>query len=165
MKLFNVDRYHVQQMMTWFTDEASLRNWAGPGFRYPFTDTSFIEDLKLDDFISFSLISCDGELAGFGQFYRRNDRCHLSRLVIAPAFRGKRCLSGRFEHQKISHILIALLSEFACQHLEIAPKPGNLSLFVLRHNLPALNLYLSLGFEETQYPEPIGLEACLYLVK
>lgn len=165
MKLLNVDGDNLQQMMTWFTDEAALKNWAGPGFRFPFTDASFIEDLKLDDLISYSLITHDGQLAGFGQCYRRNDKCHLGRLVIAPAFRGKRCLSGRFENKKISHILISLLSELACQRLGIAAMPGNLSLFVLSHNLPALHLYLSLGFVETEYPQPIGLENCLYLVK
>ncbi|AQS36660.1 acetyltransferase [Shewanella psychrophila] len=165
MKLFSVDRYQVQQLMTWFSHEAALKNWAGPNFRYPFTDTSFTEDLKLDDLISYSLITNEGELAGFGQCYRRNDKCHLGRLVIAPAFRGKKCLSGRFVNQKVSHVLIALLSESGYQHLGIENRPGNLSLFVLSHNLPALNLYLHLGFVEAQYPEPIGLDDCLYLVK
>lgn len=165
MKLHNVDRHHVQLMMNWFLSEAPLRQWAGPGFRYPFTEQSFTEDLNLDRLTSFSLITHEGELAGFGQCYQRNGKCHLARLVVAPCFRGKRCLTGRYLNQKISHILIALLGELGCLQLGIPDEPGNHSLFVLSHNLPALNAYLNIGFKEVQYPEPIGLEDCLYLVK
>ncbi|QFU22404.1 GNAT family N-acetyltransferase [Shewanella eurypsychrophilus] len=165
MNLLSVDREHLQQMMTWFTDESSLLAWAGPGFSYPFTDESFKKDLNLTGLRSFSLVNSVGEFVGFGQCYLRNGKCHLGRLVIGPEFRGQHCRSGLFSGQKYSHILITLLSELGCHHLQVSNVPGNVSLFVLSHNLPALNLYLHLGFVEAQYPEPIGLDDCLYLVK
>ncbi|WP_076409395.1 N-acetyltransferase [Shewanella sp. UCD-KL12] len=165
MELVSVDKAHLQQMMSWFTDQSELQTWAGPGFSYPFTAESFKKDLNLTELRSLSLVNSVGELVGFGQCYLRNEKCHLGRLVIAPECRGQHCGSGRFLGQKYSHILISFLSELGCHHLNVPNMPGNVSLFVLSHNLPALNLYLNLGFVQTQYPEPIGLDDCLYLVK
>ncbi len=165
MKLLSVNMEHLLQMMNWFSDDISLRSWAGPGFRYPYTQQSFTEDLNLEGLLSCSLINDNGDLVGFGQCYLRQGKCHLGRLVIGPEFRGQHCISGHFSGEQYSHILIALLSELGCHHLQVSNVPGNVSLFVLSHNLPALTLYLNLGFEEVQYPEPIGLDDCLYLVK
>ncbi len=30
---------HIEQLASWFPDEASLAKWSGPGFRYPFQKT------------------------------------------------------------------------------------------------------------------------------
>ena len=165
MRLTQVSQDHVLQMMSWFNDADSLFAWAGPGFRYPFTHDSFTEDLKLDTLVSFSLVTHDGELAGFGQCYLRHDECHLGRLLIAPNFRGKRCQIGPQASLKVSHILIHQLIEQGCKELGVTLIPGSVSLFVLNHNLAALNLYLSLGFVESLYPEPIPIDNCIYMIK
>ena len=56
--------------MKWFSCEREIRQWAGPEFRYP-------------------LLNRQGLLIGFGQYYLRLERCHLSRLVINPDSRGQ----------------------------------------------------------------------------
>ncbi|WP_064791623.1 GNAT family N-acetyltransferase [Shewanella woodyi] len=165
MELISVSEEHVRQMMSWFDDKDLLYSWAGPGFRYPFTYESFIEDLNLDALISFSLVNDTSEFVGFGQCYRRNGKCHLGRIVIAPHFRGQTCQIAQSKMMKVSHYLISALSEQGCEVLEIPFVSGSVSLFVLNHNLPALNLYLSLGFVESQYPEAISIDNCLYMVK
>ncbi|MEH6709609.1 MAG: hypothetical protein V7733_00225 [Paraglaciecola polaris] len=38
---------HIDQLMTWFKDEAQVTIWSGPNFRYPFDFASFKYDLKL----------------------------------------------------------------------------------------------------------------------
>jgi ribosomal protein S18 acetylase RimI-like enzyme len=165
MRLTHVSQNHVLQMMSWFNHTDYVFSWVGPGFRYPFTHDSFTEDLKLDTSVSYFLVTHDGELAGFGQCDLRHDKCHLGRLLIAPHFRRQSYQIGRFVSLKVSHILIHQLIELGCQKLGVEPAPGSVSLFVLNHNLAALNLYLSLGFVESLYPEPIPIDNCIYMIK
>lgn len=165
MKMINVTSLHISEMMSWFTDAVSLAFWAGPGFRYPFTDHTFIDDLSLDSVASFSLVNHEGELAGFGQYYRRNGKCHFARLVIAPIFRGQTCQTEPFVSKKFSHILIQQLSEHGCSKLAIEPSPEAVSLFVLNGNLPAINLYLSLGFVKQDDAESMPIDNRIYMVK
>ncbi|WP_206018259.1 hypothetical protein [Pseudoalteromonas sp. Z9A5] len=61
------------EIMSWFSTEEELSIWSGPGFRYPFDLSSFKSDLKLDSLKSFSLVSVEGDLLAFGQYYLRLD--------------------------------------------------------------------------------------------
>ena len=71
MQLIQPLEIHIVDMMSWFTNEADLKQWSGPGFRYPFDLSTFTEDLKINPTNSFSLVSEEGELLGFGQYYQR----------------------------------------------------------------------------------------------
>lgn len=138
-------------LMSWFSTKEALSVWSGLGFRYPFDLISFKSDLKLDSIKSYSLVSADGELLAFGQYYLRLGKCHFGRLVVNPNFRG----------QGIASHLIHQLSILGKSDL----KTDSCSLFVLGHNKSAIRAYKKLGFSITDYPEVISLENCFYMVK
>jgi ribosomal protein S18 acetylase RimI-like enzyme len=150
MKLVNLAETHLPELMQWFPDHRSCTVWSGPEFRYPFTETTFREDVRLQ-LPSYSLVDNENELVGFGQYYRRVNRCHLARLVIAPAHRGR--AAGSF--------LIRELSRYGCSDLRVS----ECSLFVLESNTPAVRLYHRLGFRAALYPEEApAIEGCIYMV-
>jgi len=137
--------------MTWFATEHSCRVWGGPEFRFPFTAETFLADSALARLPSYALIRESAELCGFGQFYLRAGRCHLSRLAVAPAHRG-RCLGTQ---------LIERLLQEGKKKLGITQS----SLFVHVTNTSAIALYERLGFMRCAYPDP-GLEIpnCYYMI-
>jgi len=151
MKLIPATVQHINDLMPWFTCEQQVAIWAGPNFSFPFSKESFLRMIKWQELASFSLVNNSGELIAFGQFYQRLDCCHLGRLVVNPLMRG----------QGIGKTLVNELSRKGMENLKLA----KLSLFVLADNKAALNLYLSLGFNLQTYPDNVGLENCLYLVK
>ena len=118
--------------MAWFDDEASIRAWGGPSFRFPCSEASFLEDMGWDTLDAFSLLTEDDELAGFGQLYLRDEKGHLARLAVAPSRRGNGL--GRF---LVRQLMRRAARQFDCDQC---------SLFVLEDNVPALNCYQSLGF-------------------
>lgn len=137
--------------MSWFPDPASCRQWGGPGFRFPFTAQTFRDDARLDSLPSWSLIGADGALCGFGQYYLRLGRCHLARLAIAPAMRGR----------GLGSTLIRELCERGRSELGA----DTFSLFVLPDNERASRLYRRLGFSSVAYPEPDPVFAgCIYMI-
>ncbi|MDO6428287.1 GNAT family N-acetyltransferase [Thalassotalea sp. 1_MG-2023] len=151
MKLTTATQQHIPTIMAWFPDEQALSLWSGPGFRYPFTERTFIDDLKLSTLSSYALINENGEIVAFGQFYLRMNRCHLGRLVVKPSERGK----------GIATMLIQQLSEIGCKVLNTS----ELSLFVFTHNTSATRAYQKLGFVLAQYSEPMPIENCVYMIK
>jgi len=150
MKLESPNDHHINELMTWFPDEAQLNKWSGPGFRYPFDSCSFKQDLKVDSLASFSLLSTCNEFLAFGQYYLRLDKCHLGRLVVNPAFRG----------QGVAQHLVHLLRNRGQAELGTT----QCSLFVLADNVNAIKAYSKLGFSIAEYPDEIGLDNCLYMV-
>lgn len=151
MQLIQALEAHIVGMMGWFANEDELKQWAGPGFRYPFDLSSFTEDLKITPTNAFSLVSDKGELLGFGQYYQRLDKCHLGRLVVNPKFRGKGIIAE----------LIKLISVQGTKALNVTA----CSLFVLSHNKSAVKAYQKVGFVLADYPDEIPLADCLYMVK
>ena len=151
MRLTQPSDANFIELMSWFSTEEELSIWSGPGFRYPFDLSSFKSDLKLDSLNSFSLVSTEGSLLAFGQYYQRLERCHLGRLVVNPNLRG----------QGIASNLIHQLSVLGKSDL----KTDSCSLFVLGHNKSAIQAYTKLGFSMADYPEEIPLENCFYMVK
>ena len=87
-----------------------------------------------------TLVILTGELCGFGQFYLRAGRCHLSRLAVAPAHRGR----------GLGTQLIEMLLREGKRTLGVTQS----SLFVHLSNATAIALYERLGFPRTPYPEP-----------
>lgn len=142
----------IDVLMKWFPDEASVRLWGGPIFRYPFNRHSFAEDIHWGRMASFSLRKAEHELAAFGQVYPRNDRIHFARLVSHP----------RMRREGIGRRLIEMLMTLTPRSYDFT----EFSLFVFRDNLPAYNCYRSLGFEVVDYPDDAPLaDACYYLTR
>jgi len=140
------------EVMSWFPDAQSVDIWGGPNFRFPFTGETFREDCGVDVMTSYVLRNSAGELAAFGQSYDRQGRGHLARLVSNPALRRQG--AGR---QLIRMIIAAL---------EIAGDYDEYSLFVYRHNTPAYQCYLSLGFVVVDYPDDAAMpDKCFFLTR
>ena len=72
------DDADIKELMAWFPNADAVNMWSGPRFRYPFTDTSFRDDCRIDEVRSFCLKNPDGVLVAFGQIYDRHDRAHLA---------------------------------------------------------------------------------------
>lgn len=151
MKLIPAAKEHLHTMMSWFPDKDSCRIWGGPDFRFPFSKETFVEDARIDVLPSYSMLSDNSEIVAFGQYYERENRCHLSRLVVSP----------RLRNHGIGRKLIKSISQIGCDKLS----KSECSLFVSEHNNNAIRFYKTLGFEESIYPgEGSGLEGCLYMV-
>ncbi|QLE85310.1 GNAT family N-acetyltransferase [Shewanella sp. Scap07] len=157
MELVDVEQQHITTLMSWIDDEAALYQWGGPGFRYPYDEQSFSDDLQLSKMASYALVD-NGELVAFGQWYPRWHCIHLSRLIVAPNFRGK-----RKNGEKFSHLLVNQLVKVALGNTDILPGCQTSSLFVLAYNKAALKSYQQLGFEVWSCPEPLPIEDCLYM--
>ena len=152
---------HIIELMSWFLNGEELTDWSGPDFRYPYNLTTFREDLSMNNFNTFSLISdpidlpentdSTNELLAFGQYYERLGRCHLARLIVNPQYRGK----------GIAAQLMKQLIDIGLNDLQVT----TCSLFVWDHNKSAINSYLKYGFTVSDYPENIPLENCLYMIK
>ena len=149
--LRSVDDALLLPMMGWFSSEEEVLDWAGPNFSYPYDAKSFRQDLKLEKFNSFALVSDEGDLLAFGQYYLRLGQCHLARLAVAPIHRRKGIV---FE-------LIDQLSKVGMQQLDVE----HCSLFVFWNNTGAISAYEKHGFRVVEYPEQMPLEKCLYMVK
>ena len=142
----------IDVLMKWFPDEASVRIWGGPGFRFPYNRHSFAADVHWGRMMSFSLRNRDDELAAFGQVYARYDRIHFARLISHPGMR----------RQGIGRRLLKMLMRIAPRSYDYA----EFSLFVFRDNLPAVNCYRSLGFEVVEYPADAPMaDDCFYLTR
>lgn len=151
IKLVPASVDQVRAMMPWFPDHHSCAIWAGPKFRFPFTERTFVEDTRLN-LPSYALIGDQDEVVAFGQYYLRSNRCHLARLAVSPRHR-RRGLGRR---------LVFELAKVGFEQLE----REECSLFVLTDNLPAVRLYEKLGFEIRPYPamSELGLERAVYMV-
>ncbi len=142
----------VDTLMRWLPQDAEIRNWGGPSFRYPFTRESFFEDIHWERMASYGLVDAAGALVGFGQVDERDGRIHLARLVIDPTCRGVG--AGR---QLTGLLMDAGRALYA--HDEF-------SLFVYRANEPAYRCYRSLGFEVAEDPPGIPhADVCDFLTR
>jgi len=152
MRLQAFEQRWLAELMGWFPDTDACRVWGGPGFRFPFTATTFREDARLDSLPTWALVDDDGRFVGFGQYYLRVGRCHLGRLVVAPARRG-RGLGSTLVHE-------------LCRQGAAELGTQSCSLFVLPGNERALNLYRRLGFVPVPYPEAAPtFDGCVYMVR
>jgi ribosomal protein S18 acetylase RimI-like enzyme len=141
----------LPELMSWFPDRDSCRVWGGPGFRHPFTETTFREDSRVHELESWSLVDRDEHLCAFGQYYLRLGRCHLGRLAVAPGLRGR----------GIGTTLVRELGQRARSELGA----DSYSLFVLPGNERAMRLYSRLGFVAQPYPDPgTAFDGCVYMV-
>ncbi len=140
------------ELMTWFPDAAATSLWGGPKFRYPFDESSFIEDCRYTELASYCLKDRENTTIAFGQYNERYGRIHLARLVVAGDRRGQG-LGAEF----IAKLMIKASAEMPHQQY---------SLFVYRHNAPAYACYYKLGFRSTDYPQGAPLaDVCYYMTR
>ena len=151
MQLVPANDAYLHELMSWFETEAAVINWAGPGFRFPFSTDSFAEDLKLQQLACWFLQAEDGQLLGFGQYAEQHGHCHLSRLVIHPMFRGYGFIQ----------ILLGQLQRQA----NLTLNTSSASLFVFRSNPVAIRAYQLAGFVEQLHPEGELHALCSYMVR
>ena len=142
----------MDELMSWFAGPDETDIWAGPHFRFPFTQATFRKDSHWDRMPGFRLNSPEGQFAAFGQMYRRYGRINLARLVVNPGMRG----------QGVGKRLVGLL-------IEVGPtlfEGDELSLFAYRHNAAALACYRSMGFVIREYPKGARMaDQCYYLTR
>jgi ribosomal protein S18 acetylase RimI-like enzyme len=144
------DALSMDTLMTWFSSAAETRVWGGPQFRYPFSADTFREDCRWPGLASYVYCEPDGNMSAFGQYYERERRIHLARLVVAPDRRGTG-LGQRF---------IYALIQVAVEQL---PLP-ELSLFVYPDNLAAIQCYRALGFHISESPPTQAIaDKCLFM--
>lgn len=137
-------------VLRWFDDAKGVLAWGGPDLTFPLEINQFKQESRYGKNHSF-VLKRSSELLAFGQFYRRLNRCHLGRLVVAPACRG----------QGFGEVLLEQLWQRGRTQLAASEA----SLFVLTHNQPAMRLYRRLGFVETPYPKAIPLPDCIYMIR
>jgi ribosomal protein S18 acetylase RimI-like enzyme len=138
MKLAPSEPEHLETLKTWFADKESARQWGGPGIRYPFTRAAFLEDIRWQEMSAYSMLDEGDQLTAFGQYYERSGRCHLARLIVAPALRSKGI--GYHFIRQLMNIGMSELGTNEC------------SLFVMNSNRKAVRCYLSLNFVPAAYP-------------
>ena len=151
-KLREATSADIDELMAWFPAHEDVRIWGGPTFRYPFTRTTFLEDVNRGRPASFSLCSPAAELAAFGQVFERLDRIHLARLVVHPAMRG-RGVGKRL----VDMLMVEGRRRHDCDEY---------SLFVFQDNVAAFECYRAAGFVVREYPEGVPhADVCYYLTR
>jgi ribosomal protein S18 acetylase RimI-like enzyme len=141
------------QIKSWFSSFEEIYTWGGPNMVYPMSDGDFLRVVKTKDIHSYCLQDDHAQVVAFGQFYPRLGRNHLGRLAVNPDQRG----------QGLSKVLIQKLLIEADNSFP----NRDVSLFVFKNNVIAYQCYLSLGFEETEYPDtpfPGNMQNCVYMV-
>ena len=143
---------HIPDVMSWLDSAEEMLLWGGPNLIYGLDVQGFADQIKLDSVNSRTLIDEQNNVVGFGQYYDRLGRIHFGRIAVAKNQRGK----------GLSHILMSLLIVDATQN-----DKRDMSLFVMKNNLPAIKCYEKLGFYVEQYPEamPGGMTNVDYRVK
>jgi ribosomal protein S18 acetylase RimI-like enzyme len=127
----------LRHVVSWVPTARDCELWAGRRVSFPIDWTSLPAAIDFTESNAFSLI--DGEeLVAFGQLVRKSpDRGHLARLVVKPELRGK----GHGET-----LVRALLDRARIESFE------RVSLNVHSANLPAISLYLKMGFTDAGRP-------------
>ncbi len=127
------DPRDLSTVLAWIHSPADLRFWGGPLLTWPPDEVKTWREICADDNNTFALVDPAGSLAGFGQtFPRPPDGVHLGRIILSPAVRG----------QGLGRILVRALVDSALERFH----PAAITLNVYRDNLPAVQLYCSLGF-------------------
>jgi ribosomal protein S18 acetylase RimI-like enzyme len=123
----------LRAVATWVQTAEQLRLWAGPALTFPPVADITWHEIGATDKNSFSLVDSGGNIVGFGQLLvREPNRVHFARIIVSSTIRGKGL--GRVLCQELIRVGIE-----RCQ-------PAAFTLNVYRDNVPAFNLYKSLGF-------------------
>jgi ribosomal protein S18 acetylase RimI-like enzyme len=137
-KLVKADIKHISAIMSWLNSAEEMLLWGGPGLIHGLDEKGFADQIRLYSVSSRTLLDHQNNIVGFGQYYERLDRIHFGRVGIAKGERGK----------GLSHILMSMLINEATQN-----DNREMSLFVMKDNIPAVRCYEKLGFHVAEYPE------------
>ncbi len=77
------------QVKGWFNTYAEIHIWGGPNMTYTMSDKNFLKHLTANHFKSFCLLNQEQQLVVFGQYYRRLEHQHLSRLAVNHTYRAQ----------------------------------------------------------------------------
>ncbi len=127
----------LTEVASWIATARDCELWAGWRVSFPIDTASLPEAIGFAATNAFALTD-GGRLVAFGQLVRKDaGRGHLARLIVSPLFRGK----GHGEA-----LVRALVEKARDESFE------RVSLNVDRANLPAVSLYLKLGFRDVPRP-------------
>jgi ribosomal protein S18 acetylase RimI-like enzyme len=128
---------HLEEVASWITTRRDCELWAGWRVLFPIDSGSLPVAIEFADTNAFSLIDAD-ELVAFGQLVRKSStRGHLARLIVNPSVRGR----GYGEMLVSALLERAHWESFECVSLNVDDS-----------NLPAVSLYLKLGFVDATRP-------------
>jgi ribosomal protein S18 acetylase RimI-like enzyme len=127
----------LEIVASWLTSARECELWAGWRVRFPVDREALPSAIEFQAAHALSLI--DGEqLVAFGQLVVKDSkRGHFARLIVSPGARGKGC------GEALVHALLERARAEGC---------GPISLNVDRANMPAVSLYLKLGFRDAARP-------------
>jgi ribosomal protein S18 acetylase RimI-like enzyme len=135
--LRSATRLELEKVASWITTARDWELWAGWRVSFPIDRGSLPVAIEFTETNAFSLIDGDG-LVAFGQLVKKNShRGHLARLIVNPSVRGR----GHGETLVRALLERARRESFEC-----------VSLNVDASNLPAVSLYLKLGFMDATRP-------------
>ncbi len=127
----------LTEVASWIATARDCELWAGWRVSFPIDTASLPEAVGFAATNAFALTE-GGRLVAFGQLVRKGPaRGHLARLIVNPLLRGK----GHGEA-----LVRELLEKARDESFE------RVSLNVDRSNLPAVSLYVKLGFRESPRP-------------
>lgn len=122
-----------EAIVSWIPDASACARWAGPQLRFPFVAEELPELLGVGRVHSYSMVTPDNVLIGYGQFWPRDEiTVHLGRIIVAPHKRG---------HGLGAALCNLLIAE--ALHTSSAEK---VTLRVYRDNPAAFSVYSRLGF-------------------
>jgi RimJ/RimL family protein N-acetyltransferase len=122
-----------EALVSWVPDNSACARWAGPQLRFPFVVEELPALLMTDRIHSFSMVTSDNVLAGFGQFWPRGEKVvHLGRIIVAP-------------HKRRTGLGLALCKLLIAEALH-ATNAERITLRVYRDNAAAFSIYTKLGF-------------------
>lgn len=151
MRIIKAEDNHLSTLMSWFKNQQEVTQWGGPHVLITDDVQALKESIQWSFYASYALLSESGEIVAFGQFYEREHRCHIARIAVCPNHRGQGLVAK----------LINQMIKVGTQSLNVEQS----SLFVWPDNKSAIKAYQKLGFIISDYPNGLGFDDCLYMVK
>jgi ribosomal protein S18 acetylase RimI-like enzyme len=127
----------LKLVASWIASARDCERWAGWRVRFPVELDALPEAIQFTDTNAFSL-SEQGGVVAFGQLVAKtSNRGHLARVIVAPTFRGK-------------GFGLTLVQSLVDKARDVGF--ARVSLNVDRTNVPAMVLYVRLGFRDAVPP-------------
>lgn len=123
----------LKVIVSWIENPEMLKLWGGSLLTYPPDPQKTWNEIQASSKDTFSLIDPTGNVLGFAQTFLKEPKAvHFGRIIVSPAMRGMGL--GR---RLLKQLIKLVLSKYEAERI---------TLNVYRDNIPAYNLYKSLGF-------------------
>ena len=126
----------LHQVASWITSARDAELWAGWRVAFPIDTAQLPQAIEYSDANAFCLLH-DDTVVAFGQIIGKATRAHLARLIVKPSVRGK-----GYGRTLVQHLLARIRQESF----------DRVSLNVDASNVPAVSMYLALGFRDVPRP-------------